>query len=357
MVGSNTYSVSGVYNDLFVAANGCDSTVTTNLTVNAAITATQNLIICPNDSVVVGTSVYNTTGTYTDLLISASGCDSLVTTNLTVNIILNVNQFVNICAGDSLVVGSNVYDSTGVYVDLLSSSAGCDSLVTTNLTVNSAVTFTQSPSICAGEVFTVGTSTYTSSGTYTDLLVSSAGCDSTVTTVLTVNPLPTVALAAFANPFCLQTASYVLSGGSPAGGTYSGAGISSSPDFSPTVAGLGNHVITYSFTDANACSSSATQSLTVTDCTGLEELGLGKSVQIYPNPNNGIFAISIIDAEFRTLQISVYDALGRELFANTFRDVYGNFTAPMALENIQSGVYFVRLTSDSKTSSLRLVIE
>jgi subtilisin-like proprotein convertase family protein len=224
VVGTNVYTISGVYNDLFVAYNGCDSTVTTNLTVNAAISATQNLIICPNDSVLVGSNVYNTTGTYTDLLVSAAGCDSLVTTNLTVNIILNVNQFVNICAGDSLVVGNNVYDSTGVYVDLLSSVAGCDSLVTTNLTVNNPVTFTQSLSICDGEVFTVGTSTYTTSGTYTDLLVSSAGCDSTVTTNLTVHPLPTVAFAAFANPFCLQTASYVLSGGSPSGGTYSGAG-------------------------------------------------------------------------------------------------------------------------------------
>lgn len=357
VVGSNTYSVSGVYNDLFVAANGCDSTVTTNLTVNAAITATQNLIICPNDSVVVGTSVYNTTGTYTDLLISASGCDSLVTTNLTVNIILNVNQFVNICAGDSLVVGSNVYDSTGVYVDLLSSSAGCDSLVTTNLTVNSAVTFTQSPSICAGEVFTVGTSTYTSSGTYTDLLVSSAGCDSTVTTVLTVNPLPTVALAAFANPFCLQTASYVLSGGSPAGGTYSGAGISSSPDFSPTVAGLGNHVITYSFTDANACSSSATQSLTVTDCTGLEELGLASLVSLYPNPNNGQFTLIIEETGLKQILISVMDLQGKEIFSVTENNLGHVYQKEINLEGVSTGIYFVRINADGKLATMKLMVD
>jgi hypothetical protein len=101
----------------------------------------------------------------------------------------------------------------------------------------------------------------------------------------------------------------------------------------------------------------ATQTLTVTDCTGLEELGLGKSVQLYPNPNNGIFTISIADAEFRTLQISVYDALGREIFANNFKDVYGNFTTPILLEGIQGGVYFVRLSSEAKTSTFRLVIE
>jgi hypothetical protein len=230
-------------------------------------------------------------------------------------------------------------------------------LVTTNLTVNSAVTFTQSPSICAGEVFTVGTSTYTSSGTYTDLLVSSAGCDSTVTTVLTVNPLPTVALAAFANPFCLQTASYVLSGGSPAGGTYSGAGISSSPDFSPTVAGLGNHVITYSFTDANACSSSATQSLTVTDCTGLEELGLASLVSLYPNPNNGQFTLIIEETGLKQILISVMDLQGKEIFSVTENNLGHVYQKEINLEGVSTGIYFVRINADGKLATMKLMVD
>ncbi|MEZ4884115.1 MAG: gliding motility-associated C-terminal domain-containing protein [Chitinophagales bacterium] len=40
-----------------------------------------------------------------------------------------------ICEGNELEVGNNVYTSTGVYVDSLVSSIGCDSILTTNLTV------------------------------------------------------------------------------------------------------------------------------------------------------------------------------------------------------------------------------
>ena len=35
--------------------------------------------------IIVGTSIYTTTGQYVDSMLSVSGCDSLVLTNLTVN--------------------------------------------------------------------------------------------------------------------------------------------------------------------------------------------------------------------------------------------------------------------------------
>ena len=45
--------------------------------------------ICQGDSITVGTSVYTTTGQYVDSMLSVSGCDSLVLTNLTVNPVVN----------------------------------------------------------------------------------------------------------------------------------------------------------------------------------------------------------------------------------------------------------------------------
>ena len=62
---------------------------------------------------------------------------------------------------------------------------------------------------------------------------------------------------------CLNTAAFALSGGSPSGGTYSGTGVSSG-SFNPATAGVGNHTITYSYTDQNTgCQGTATQSITV----------------------------------------------------------------------------------------------
>lgn len=90
------------------------------------------------------------------------------------------------------------------------------------------------------------------------------GCQSAATQVnITVNPTPTVTVTG-AGPFCQADPAVNLSG-SPAGGTWSGAGItnSSTGAFDPSAAGAGTHVITYSYTAANGCSSSASTSIVV----------------------------------------------------------------------------------------------
>ena len=82
------------------------------------------------------------------------GCDSIATLNLTINQpVLFVNQQ-SICDGDSIVVGSSVYTSTGIYNDTLIASNGCDSIVITSLNVIPSLTVTANPAgpidICNG---------------------------------------------------------------------------------------------------------------------------------------------------------------------------------------------------------------
>ena len=85
------------------------------------------------------------------------------------------------------------------------------------------------------------------------------GCAFNVTSAITVNTAPTVTLSAFNSP-CLGTADITLSGGSPAGGVYSGTYVSGGL-FTPSV--LGTTSITYSYTDANLCSGEAIEDITV----------------------------------------------------------------------------------------------
>ena len=51
----------------------------------------------------------------------------------------------SICQGESISIGSNVYTTSGLYIDTMMSSTGCDSLVYTNLTVNPIVTYHSKP--------------------------------------------------------------------------------------------------------------------------------------------------------------------------------------------------------------------
>ncbi|MHC1703192.1 MAG: T9SS type A sorting domain-containing protein [Tenuifilaceae bacterium] len=79
--------------------------------------------------------------------------------------------------------------------------------------------------------------------------------------IVTVNPLPTVTLSAFAS-ICEGSSIFALTGGDPVGGVYSGTGVTGS-DFDPITAGIGTHTITYTFTDAVGCANSANSTITV----------------------------------------------------------------------------------------------
>ena len=84
-----------------------------------------------------------------------------------------------------------------------------------------------------------------------------------VTTVV-INPLPVVTLASFQN-VCSDLPDFDLTGGSPAGGTYSGTGVTSNGQFSPATAGAGTFTITYDYHSPDSCAGSATADIIVED--------------------------------------------------------------------------------------------
>jgi gliding motility-associated-like protein len=197
-VGSSTYTTTGMYQDVLTASNGCDSTVNLNLTVHPIPMTSLQDTLCFGDSFTVGSSsVYSTTGVYIDTLSSVvTGCDSIVTLDLFVRPEVTTSLTEIVCFGDDFTVGTSTYTTTGVFVDTLSDVNGCDSVVTLDLTVRDEITTTLTEEICDGESFTVGSSSvYTISGTYADTLTSVAtGCDSIVTLNLTVHPIPMTTL-------------------------------------------------------------------------------------------------------------------------------------------------------------------
>lgn len=79
----------------------------------------------------------------------------------------------------------------GTYACTITDATGCSTQLTQTLSQPPAIGSSQTVSICAGESFTVGPFTHTTSGTYNDPLDASTGCDSIVTTVLTVTTINT----------------------------------------------------------------------------------------------------------------------------------------------------------------------
>jgi hypothetical protein len=184
----------GSYVDMLTSAAGCDSVVTTYLNIVTAITSSATAWICDGDSILLGGSMQTTAGTYVDSLVAAAGCDSVVTTVLGVWQSYSMMDTVTICDGDSVMLGGAMQTTSGTYTDSMTTMNGCDSILTTMLVVNPTYSMMLSDSICDGDSLFVGGAFQTTSGTYTDSMVTANGCDSIVMTTLTVIALPVIDL-------------------------------------------------------------------------------------------------------------------------------------------------------------------
>src|SRR5204863_389518 len=180
----NTYNVAGTYKDTLISAAGCDSIVTLTLIVKPNVTGAQTVNICNNQLPYSWNgNIYNAAGTYKDTLISAVGCDSIVTLTLTVTPNVTGAQIVSICNNQlPYTWNGNTYNAAGTFKDTLISAAGCDSIVTLTLNVTPIVTGSQTINICNKQLpYTWNGNTYNAAGTYNDTRISAAHGNSIVT--------------------------------------------------------------------------------------------------------------------------------------------------------------------------------
>ena len=147
--------------------------------------------ICFGDSALLAGSYQSVSGSYIDTIIGGASntCDSIVVTALTVSP-QNIGDTLTLTACDSTVWGGVTYDSSGLYNDTLPSASGCDSIITLDLTIVSPVTNNVDSTICFGDSALLAGSYQSVTGTYNDTIVGGASntCDSIVVTALTVLP-------------------------------------------------------------------------------------------------------------------------------------------------------------------------
>lgn len=310
---------SGTYSITFVDVNGCTSNqVSQNLTDPNAptVTSTGTTALCEGESTVISASGATTYSWDNGL---GAGATQTVTPLVT-----------------------TTYTVTGT-------TAGCTNTSQVTITVLPTVTHNQSASICEGSSYTVGTSIYTASGTYTDVLSASNGCDSTVVTNLTVNPLPVVTVAPDSlGTVCIATSGIISMVGTPAGGTFSGPGVSGN-SFDPTVAGLGTHTLIYSYTDGNGCNASTLVGVLVEDC----NIGIGENmldgVVLSPNPNDGVFVVTGLDLGSAYL---IYDEKGRLIESGTIEKT----AQEIRMLQAETGMYYLHATANGTTGIVKFLI-
>lgn len=99
--------------------------------------------------------------------------------------------FVEICDGQSYFAGGGFQTTSGVYIDFFNSFNGCDSIITTNLTVNPSTNEFLNELVCEGDCFQIGGQTFCNPGFYQLSYTNQFGCDSLISLnliVLELNP-------------------------------------------------------------------------------------------------------------------------------------------------------------------------
>lgn len=168
---------------------GCDSIVRLNLTVHPRYDDTIRDAFCQGDNYTKHGFQVSTAGSYTRILKSDQGCDSLVTLELSMRSVYHDTVTAGICRGEVYTGYGLCTGEPGYYDCSMTSISGCDSLITVHLEVFPLYRDTVFASICAGETYTEHGFAVSASGCYERLFTTVSGCDSLVTLILTVSPL------------------------------------------------------------------------------------------------------------------------------------------------------------------------
>lgn len=266
------------------------------------------------------------------------------------------------------------YSSAGTYnVTLTATNAGGSnaSNQTGYITVNAApaaptITSGGATTFCQGGSVTLTSSTgsattWSNSASGASITVSTSGTYTATTTVsscpsaasnsisVTVNPNPTVSFSSVPM-LCVSDGPYTLVQGSPAGGTYSGSGVTGN-QFNPATVGISNTTVTYNYTNGNGCSGSAQTTVVVDGCASIAENELD-FITVYPNPSTGLFTISSGEVNLNTVKI--FNALGQVVYeVSNLQDS----KQVIDLKQMAKGVYTIRVLTEVGTQHIPIVLE
>lgn len=331
-----TYWVTGIL-------NGCANSATVALTVNptpvAGISAPGTICIGTSATLTSsggGNYLWNTGSTtsviavsptaavsYSVVVSDPSGCtDSKSTTIAVSQTQLDPGNDVQLCLGDSgqLSAGGNAV-----------SYSWSPSATLSNSTMASPIAF---PTV---------TTTYTMVG------ANAFGCVATDSQTVFVHSKPAVSFTLNPDTVCIGTAPFILTGGTPAGGTYSGTGVSGGT-FGPADAGTGIHSILYTYTDVNGCSGADSAKIFVDLCTGIEAWTGPELFSVFPNPSNGNF---IVYSPAGPGKIEIVNMLGENIYFSGS----GQIGTHIDLTGHPSGIYFLKLQTEEGITVKKIVKE
>jgi hypothetical protein len=419
---SYTATAAGTYNMVVTNATGCATTsanvvVTTYAAPTATITAGGPITFCQGGNVTLtanNASAYswsngsttpsitaNTSGSYLVTITDLNGCtatsaSTVVTVNPLPTATITASGSTTFCTGDSVILTANtsssylwstsqttqsitVYNS-GNYTVQVTNANGCQSAVSSPITVSASsspaptVTIAGNTSLCQGDSVTLTSSqadTYLwsngqttqsisvgTAGVYNVTVSNSNACNGTgvssnTTVVVHPNPVANYSYVSTGMPTVVFTntstgaTSYVWDFGDS----------NSSSNMSPThtYSGNGNYTACLTAITSFGCMDSLCMPILIN--VGINTVTpQGETMTLYPNPANDQLNIEMNVLSDKEVSIVAYDVTGKLMISENRALTSGTNTMTFDVSNWDNGIYFVRIINDGKVNTMKVMI-
>ncbi len=108
--------------------------------------------------------------------------------------------------------------------------------------------------------------------------------------------------------------------------------------------------------DVNGCSGGDSIHVEVTTCSGIAGISNGGSINLYPNPTDGNFVLSLLNPKAERLRVQLENVLGQMVMDVYDLEGVSEFTGEINATSLPAGVYYVKVLLGSETITTKLVI-
>jgi hypothetical protein len=320
---------------------GCDSTAALSLTIYQSNTGTDVIQACGQYTWIDGVTYTSNNTTAQHILTNSSGCDSLVTLNLTFGTPNTGTDIISACESYTWIDGNTYTSSNNTATYVLQNTFGCDSTVTLDLTINPPSQSTDQITACFEYTWIDGITYYSDNDTSTVTLTNSFGCDSIVTLDLTINTINTTITnndPELVAPSGMTSYQWLDCDNNFA---------QISGETNATFVAQQNGLYAAQIEDNGCLDTSACE---VIDQVGIFELGEEINWSIHPNPTSDKVTLQF-HQQIGEVKVEVVNPLGQVIDSRIYSD---SLEIELNLGS-ESGLYFVTVISSDGKASIPVV--
>lgn len=285
-----------------------------------------------------GNYTFTTTDTYMDTIPNAAGCDSVITIDLTINNSTTGTDIQTACDSYMWIDGNTYTSDNNTATHTLTNAAGCDSVVTLDLTINNSTTGTDIQTACDSYTWIDGNTYSSDNNTATHTLTNAAGCDSVVTLDLTISTV---------DPSISQVGNVLTA--NETGATYAWLDCSDET----LISGETGQSFTATANGDYAAIVTLGNCTDTSDCATVNTIGLEENhkdlFSLYPNPSSGLFNLVLSN----DAQVQITDLTGKVILNQNYH--LGSYK--IDLSSYSDGVYLLQVLANGVVKNAKIIKE